>query len=284
MKDFIVTGDSWTFGSEIINPNLDRNIDEWDLSNTEYRESRIFPTLLSKSLNLNSPKNLAFPAASNDRIFRTLYNYLYKYYIKNSKLTKDVFILVQLSSFDRIDFHYKNETDDVSNYKTIWPNWEHDYQDFNFNKFSDIYSRFIQSDIDNLRRYINQIISFQNFCKLYKIPYLIVQGFYHTNYSPNILEWYDSKYINLFDEEYYLRTDDEETIYYQGSSEPEIWNEIDPLRFMNKDLENHSLHSILKLKNDKSLFYDVHPSESGHRILSEELKKYIEKYRLLSFS
>ena len=26
VENFIVTGDSWTFGSEIINPNLDRNI------------------------------------------------------------------------------------------------------------------------------------------------------------------------------------------------------------------------------------------------------------------
>lgn len=284
MQDLIVTGDSWMFGSEIIDPSLESKVDEWDLSNTEYREKHIFPTLLSQKLNLNFKKSLAFPAASNDRIFRTLYNYLHKFYIKDSKLQKDIFVIVQLSSFDRRDFYYKSESEEVGNYKTIWPNWEHDYLDFNLNRFADTYSKFIESDIDNLRRYLNQIMAFQNFCKVYKIPYLIVQGFYHTDYSPNILNWVDSKYINSFDYNHYERNEDDTTIYFHGNSEPEIWDEIDSIRFMNKDLDNHSLHSILKLKNDTSLFYDVHPSEKGHEVIAEYIENYIKKYNLLSFN
>jgi len=284
MCDLIVTGDSWMFGSEIIDPSIETHIDEWDILNTKYREKHIFPTLLSQKLNINFKKNLSFPADSNDKIFRKLYNYLYRYYIKNSKLSKDVFVVVQLSSFDRRDFHYKGENDGVATWKTIWPNWEHDYLDFAFNKFADTYSRLVQSDLDNLRRYLDQILAFQNFCKVYKIPYLIVQGFYHTNYSPKILEWYDSKYINIFNESQYERQDDENTPYFQGSSEPELWDEVDSIRFMNKDLENHSLHSILKEKNDSSLFYDVHPSEKGHEVIAEYIENYIKKYKLLSFN
>ena len=281
--DFIVTGDSWSFGSEIIDPSLDSNINEWELENSDYRKKHIFPTHLSKKLNLTFKKNLSFPGASNDRIFRSLYNYLLKYYIKDSKLVQDVFLLVQLSSYDRLDFYYKSEQNIGGEWKTIWPNWEHDYLDFNYNRFADTYSKFIESPEGNLHRYLTQIFSFQNFCKTYGIPYLIVQGFYHTGYRPNISDWYDNGFINHYDSNNYLRTESDITEYFQGSSELELWNEIDSIRFMNKNEKNHSLHSILKLKNDSSLFYDMHPSENGHLIIAEELSKYIENHNLLTF-
>jgi hypothetical protein len=284
MKDLIVTGDSWTFGSEIIDPSLNPDIYEWELENGDYRKKHIFPTLLSERLNLNFRKNLAFPGDSNDKIFRSLYNYLLKYYIKDSKLVHNVFLLVQLSSYDRLEFYYRSKENVVGEWKTIWPNWEHDYLDFNYNRFADTYSKFIESPQGNLNRYLNQIFSFQNFCKTYKIPYLIVQGFYHTGYAPNILDWHDNAFINHYDSSNYLRTENNTTEYFQGSSEPEIWNEIDSIRFMNKDLENHSLHSILKEKNDSSLFYDVHPSEKGHEVIAEYIENYIKKYKLLSFN
>lgn len=284
MKDLIVSGDSWTFGSEIIDPILNPNIEEWDLNNTNYRESHIFPNLLSDKLNLNLIKNLSFPGASNDRIFRSIYNYLLKYYIQDSKLVKDVFLLVQLSSHDRLDFYYRQEKNTEGDWTTIWPNWEHEYVDFNYNMFADTYSKFVESNEGNLYRYLNQIFSFQNFCKTYKIPYLIVQGFYHTDYSPNILDWYDSSYITKYDFNNYLRHDSDTTNYFQGSSEPEMWDEVDSIRFMNKNEKNHSLHSILKSKNDSSVFYDLHPSEKGHMIIAEELSEYIKKYNLLSFN
>ena len=76
MKELIVTGDSWTFGSEIINPKLPKDINELDESNDEYRISKIWPTLLKEQLNFNEIKNLGFPSASNDRAIRVLINYL----------------------------------------------------------------------------------------------------------------------------------------------------------------------------------------------------------------
>lgn len=286
MKELIVTGDSWTFGSEIIDPSLDPNIEEWALENTKYRESHIFPNLLAKKLNLNLIKNLSFPGASNDRIFRSIYNYLLKYYINDGKSLSDVFLIVQLSSFDRRDFYYKSQNEHMGNFKTVWPNWEHDYDDYNFNIFIDTYSKFIQSDVDNLYRYVSQVFDFQNFCKTYKIPYLVLQGFYHTNYMPDITKWYDLPYIDLYKS--YNSDNFNNTIYYQGSSELEMWDEVDPIRFMNKKSKNHSLHYILKSYQANnpldSVFLDMHPNELGHSIIANQLSEYIKKYNLLSFN
>ena len=280
MTEFVITGDSWSYGSEIINPKLNPNIDEWDSTNTEYRESHIFPTILGTHLNVNSIRNLSFPAYSNDSIFRQLYKYLFTNYIHHNKSLDNVFVLVQLTSFDRIDYYYENENKKLGQYKTIWPNWKHDYNDYAFNMFADNYSRFIEHDMGNLTRYVNQIFNFQNFCKIYKIPHLIVQGFYHTNYSPNILQWYDSKYINNINTQSIIKR--------LNGYELKMWNEIDSIRFMNKDDENHSLHHILKsyqIHNpNNSVFLAAHPNELGHTIIAEELYEYIKKYNLLSFN
>ena len=280
MKELIVTGDSWSYGSEIINPKLNPNIDEWHITNTDYRESHIFPTILGNYLNINSIRNLSFPAYSNDSIFRELYKYLFRDYICHGKSLDNVFVLVQLTSFDRIDYYYKYENETLGTFKTLWPNWEHNYGDYTFNMFADVYSRFIEHNMGNLNRYINQIFSFENFCKIYKIPYLIVQGFYHTDYVPNILEWYDSAYID--------NTNTQNIIKHLNGYELKMWNEIDSIRFMNKDKNNHSLHSILKSKiinkPNLDLFYKQHPNELGHAVIAKELSEYIKKYNLLSFN
>ena len=219
MKELIIAGDSWSFGSELIDPQLPSDIDELDEQNDSYRLSKIWPTLLKDKFEFDSIKNLAFPASSNDRIFRTLYNYLLKAYIKENKSFENTFVIVQLSSFDRKDFYFQENQTDIGKWQTIWPSWEHDYNFFSLNKFADVYSSFIKSDKEHLNRYITQIFNFQNFCKLYKIPFLIVQGFYHTKYSPNIADWYDEPYINLFNDSFCGSLDTLDKKYYEGSSE-----------------------------------------------------------------
>ena len=90
MYDLVVAGDSWTYGSEIINPNLDSNsVRDWDEVNDDYRNSNIYSHYLSNYLNANL-KNLSFPAYSNDRILRVLINYITKFYLFPKKNTKDL--------------------------------------------------------------------------------------------------------------------------------------------------------------------------------------------------
>ena len=99
MKELIIAGDSWSFGSEIINPKFKSDdVRDWDDVNDEYRNSNIYPYYLSKQLNIDNVKNLSFPAYSNDRIVRTLINYLTKYHLINSSNLDDIFVIVGLTS------------------------------------------------------------------------------------------------------------------------------------------------------------------------------------------
>ena len=281
MKELIVSGDSWSFGSEIVDPLLSSDTDELSEKNDSYRLSHIWPNLLRDKLKFSELKNLSFPAISNDRIFRVLYNYLFKKYISNGIPLNNVFLIVQLTSFDRKDF-YIDDSKSMGKWQTIWPNWNHDYGNYELNTFADSYSTSVYSDKENLNRYLNQIFNFQNFCKSYNIPYLITQGFYHTDYSPDITKWVDNPYINLFNNDTFCGANDElNKKYYEGSSELLIWKEVDKIRFMDKNKKTHSLHSIIKNKN---LFKDMHPNEVGHKIIAEYIENYIKKYNLLSFN
>ena len=75
-KTLIVNGDSWTFGSEILNPELERfsNIvteQDFEQNNDSYRIPRIYPTHLSKLMDVDLI-NLSWPADDNKSILKKL--------------------------------------------------------------------------------------------------------------------------------------------------------------------------------------------------------------------
>ena len=76
----IVTGDSWTFGSEIRDPRLDfTNRNEWSRDNDRYRKTHIWPNKLAKLLGVDEVTelvNLARASSPNDRIVRQLIDWL----------------------------------------------------------------------------------------------------------------------------------------------------------------------------------------------------------------
>ena len=43
----LTAGDSWTFGSEVRDPELPQSVSDWDPENNAYRIPRIWPTLLA---------------------------------------------------------------------------------------------------------------------------------------------------------------------------------------------------------------------------------------------
>ena len=73
----------------------------------------------------------------------------------------NVFLVVQLTSFDRKDF-YIDDSKSMGKWQTIWPNWNHDYGNYELNTFADSYSTSVYSDKENLNRYLYQIFNFQN--------------------------------------------------------------------------------------------------------------------------
>ena len=75
-KRLVVSGDSWTYGSEIRDPKLPESVKDWDEPNDAYRLPKIWPTKLGNYLGVDDVVNLSYPAASNDRIVRNLVGWL----------------------------------------------------------------------------------------------------------------------------------------------------------------------------------------------------------------
>lgn len=286
MKKLIVSGDSWSFGSEIRDPLLSKEeIVDWDERNDNYRIQNIWPTHLSNLLE-SDIKNLSFPAISNDRIVRSLINYITKFYLVPKKDVNDIFVIVGLSSPERKEFFHK---DKKGNWVTVWPAWEHNYSEYEgMSDFVKSYISYFSNKEEYLNRYLNQIYYLQNFFNSNNIKYLIFQSFYQpTDFHNKIQEWEEEPFINLWDTSFHSSNDDENTKYFIGSSEKEIWKLIDSKRFMNKDKENHSFHGFLlnqQKKYNKSYFIGLHPNESGHKLWADTLFDYIKKYNLLSFN
>lgn len=283
MSELIVSGDSWSFGSEIVDPSFkNKDIIDWDACNDEYRTSNIWPNILSNELKFDRLKNLSFPAISNDRITRSLVNYITKYYLYEDKPTDDIFVIVGLSSPERKEFFYK---DNQGTWVTLWPAWEHNYSEHvGMSDFAKSYICYFNNVEEYLNRYVNQIYYLQNFFKANNIKYLIFQSFYQpTEFHNKINEWNDTPYITEWNTSFHGSGDTIDSKYYMGSSEPEIWKLIDSTRFMNKNEKNHSFHGYLleqQIKDNNSYFVGLHPNEKGHKIWSDKLTNYIVKNNL----
>ena len=84
IRQLLVAGDSWTFGSEIKDPNISVDIQDWDIKNNSYRIPKIWPTILAKRIRTDVT-NMSYPAASNDRILRLTESWLYENYISHKQ-------------------------------------------------------------------------------------------------------------------------------------------------------------------------------------------------------
>lgn len=281
MKELIIAGDSWSFGSEIRDPSLKEEVVDWDDRNDSYRIKNIWPTHLSNYLNVDL-KNLSFPAISNDRIVRTLINYITKFYLIDKKSTNDIFVIVGLSSPERKEFFHK---DKKGNWVTIWPAWEHNYSEYSgMENFVKSYISYFNNKEEYLNRYLNQIYYLQNFFNSNNIRYLIFQSFYQpTEFHNKINEWKEIPYINLWNNSFHGSGDTKDTKYFMGSSEPVIWKLIDDKRFMNKTKENHSFHGFLlnkQIENNEKYFVGLHPNEMGHKLWADNILSYINENNL----
>jgi hypothetical protein len=269
MRKLIVIGDSWTYGSEIRDPNFSDEIKDWDQINDEYRLPKIWPTKLTKTLGFDECINLSYPAASNDRSVRVLINWLTQEYFIKKKSTDEIFVIVGLTSPERKDFYYKNEEKEGDNFwMTLWPMWKHKYLQEPINELSDIYVKYFWNKEEYTNRYVNQIFQLQTLFQHYNINFLIFQSFYQSS-TLGFKDWKDDPYMREFN----------------ATVDRLIWDLIDPIRFVNKNEEVHSFHNYIvkkdKTENKKVALLDMHPSEIGHTWWAEYLYSYIKNYNIL---
>jgi hypothetical protein len=265
----LAAGDSWTFGSEIRDPALPPAVKDWDEENDAYRLPRTWPNMLASKLGITAV-NIAYPGSSNDRIVRTVKDWLIKNYISKKQRTSELLLTVGFTSPERKDFYYKDKDTDA--WVTIWPLWDPGYQQQELKKFHDLYVKHMWNSEEYVHRYINHILDLQNFCKVYGIDYFFFQAFYQHKDLP-IKQWYDPKVSNVA-----CRSD----IMAANSA---AWELIDDVRFMNKTKDSYSFLSYItnmdsRLATNDALI-DQHPSEKAHGWWADHVFNYCKEKGLI---
>lgn len=133
-------GDSWTYGSELEDPNDS------------------YPYLIGQELNLNVINN-AKGGSSNDRIHRTSIKDILKI-INEGQVP---FVIIGWTNINR--FELNNTNHDWIQFGQ-WPNFPYD-------EFEKEYISKFGSDYGAMEKYCLQVFTLQTFLQYYKIPYLM---------------------------------------------------------------------------------------------------------------
>lgn len=277
----IYNGDSWVFGSEIIDPLLSvSQIKDYELENDTYRVPKIFPTLLSDILNANCI-NLSWPADDNGTILNRTISYISSEYLAKGISTDNLLVIVGWSSPERTSFWYKDET--ISHHFRLWPNTPH----FVTNEEREIWKLYIQylwNSEEYMARYVMNVLQLQTFCIVNNIKWLMFNSFYQTP-QKNITEWSD---INVNDElaklycmGYQYSSNGQSNRMYLKLDYVSIWNQINPIRFYKKNEPNNTFKSFIDKNGANPIYNGWHPSPQSHKLWAEELIRYINENNLL---
>jgi len=281
----IFDGDSWTFGCEIVHPDIQAKYPEnvhpgeYDFLeiNDEYRTRRIFPYFMSKSLGCDYV-NLSWPADDNKTIIERTMSYLSSEYITKGKPTDELFVIIGWTSPERNSFWWKNKN--LSQKFRLWPQVDN-FDDPKMRDVWNMYIRFMWNPEEYIPRHVSTVVQFQNFCNVHNIKWLCYNSFYQTpNANPN--DWQDLDMINELKQiqlggYVQFKNGIRQSNQLKFNS---VWNTIDPIRFYKKDQPNNTFKSFIEANTEDPLV-GWHPSPSGHKAWADELIKYIKENNLL---
>lgn len=283
----IYDGDSWVFGSEIVNPYFN-NGDIGDCNaekNDSYRIERIFPTHLSKLLNASEFVNLGWVGDDNGTILNRTINYIVCNYLSKGLAVDDLFVVIGWSSLERHYFWYKDK--DESDKFRIWPQYLNDKQlkkNAIKKKFWEIYVEYLWNPEEFIPRHIMNVLQLQNFCDNNNIKWLCFNSFYQTP-GKGMNELID---LNITEELQRLdlhgtmfQNSESYDRYYQPFEYSKIWDLINDKRYYKKDCSENSFYSFIQKNNKINPLNGQHPSPESHKIWAIELARYIQENNLL---
>lgn len=286
----IANGDSWTFGSEIVDPELVAanstagHVCEFDFheNNDSYRIPRTYPSCLAKLLDADVV-NLAWPADDNESILRRTLNYLTKNYIEPKISTDNILVVVGWSSPERNSFWFKN--DEQSELFRLWPNvpaFNHSAQE----KIWQLYVTYLWNAEEYIPRFIMNCLQLENFCKAHNIKFLQFNSFYQSP-QENIDRWQD---LNIEEEIKKINVNG-----YQFSNSKysqrqhafpdylSMWNSLSESNFYKKNQPANTFKSYIDQAKLNCAYCTLgpgagwHPSPEAHQAWAHELYEYINK-------
>ena len=283
----IANGDSWTFGSEIVSPEItEKYKDKYKYTtnydyfpdNDHYRVPRCWPTKLGELLNADVV-NLAVPADDNGTILHRTITYLNSNYIFFNKPTDNLLVIIGWSSPERNFFWYK-ENQRTYRFR-VWPYVAH-FEEPNNEVFWEYYINYLWNEEEYIPRYVMNNILLQSFCDAHNIKWMAFDSFYQTGRTVN--NWVD---VNIKDTAHNLKLDSYKffknkepfgEIYNYGL----LWETVNNKRFYNKDLSGSTFKAFMEKNSPCELTYcGMHPSPYSHQLWASELHNYIKENKIL---
>ena len=290
--EIICDGDSWVFGCEIVDPELQKKYGDvyagsYDFyeSNDSYRRPRIFSHHLGKLLDCKVT-NLSWPADDNGSILRRTMEYIGTEYLAKNRSVDNLLVMIGWSSPERNSFWYKD--DKINSIFRLWPQIEH-FDAPPQRKFWELYVTHLWNAEEYIPRYVFNVLQFQNFCNAHGIKWLCWNSFYQVP-GKNPQDWYD---LDIKEEllklecnvgGYQYQRSDTESRFGALNNYLNLWNTIDPIRFYKKDQPNSTFKSYIEKPElgIEKVWCGWHPSPDSHEAWAHELARYIKENNLLA--
>jgi len=232
-----INGDSWVYGSELVDPSRPDLQDHFHPIHENYRKKYKWPTLIAEQIGAELINN-SEPGSGNDRILRTSIYDLAQLKMQGRR----VMAIVAWSQLHRFEvsnrggpsfrgFVNPNDPELPKGVREFWGTWSSDYCD--------------------LVKWITQMISFHSFCRANDIPVLGLSVFKKPY---NLLE----RYISSKEFKPYLTQ----------------LNEICDLPAQHYQF---SLESILKQYTGIDYGPGGHPLKKGHMILARNIENKLKQ-------
>jgi hypothetical protein len=292
--EIICDGDSWVFGSEIVDPEIVAQHPpgtyvgyfDFEQANDAFRRPRVFSHHLQKYFDADIT-NLSWPADDNGSILRRTIDYISNKYLKNNLSTENLFVMIGWSSPERNSFWYKDEN--ISMLFRVWPNVPH-FDSKEQEKFWEMYIAYLWHPEEYMTRYVLNVIQLQNFCNNHGIKWMCFNSFYQTPKAIHAANWEDldvrTELQNLVGRNHGYQ--------YQSTTNPDsrdnmvfdytaLWDSVDPIRFYRKDQPKNTFKSYIQQPElgIDPVFWGWHPSPDAHEAWAEELARYIKDNKLI---
>ena len=283
----ICNGDSWTFGCELTDPEVDRKYGgpvkvyrgEYDYfeENIPYRTARIWPTYLRRYLDCQTV-NLSWPADDNTTIYNRTIDYVTREYLSKGRSTENLVVIVGWTSPERNSFWW--EDDEWNWIFRLWPHISH-FDRPKQKEFWKLYVSHMWTPSEFIPRYINNNLNLQNFCIANGIKYMMYDSFYQVA-DTHVREW-DKSLEDLFQEmvNYSYAVDSPDTFDRKSYIHDWklVWNQIKSPNFYRKNEPGNTFNEFIKSKLSNP-YIGLHPSPEAHDIWAQEIARYLKEHIL----
>lgn len=259
----VAFGDSWTYGSELRDPQLTDCTGDYDCRNDAWRLRHAWPQQLADRLGITEVINLGMAARSNDTIARQLREWLATEGYLTGRTTEQLLVCIGWTSPERRDFYFRSP-DQPHNpdqgWMTLYPLWQHAYAHPALDQFSRLYIEHFWHEEEYMQRWISQLLDTQHLLNTLRASWIQFQAFYH-HHQQLISQWRDDAYL--------ARSRMPRSLQI-------MWQSLDSDRFMHRDDTAHTFHNHI-LQQGGPVLQGSHPSELGHQLWADHMACWIRE-------